>query len=128
MLRVFSRYVFVQLLAYLLDMGTFVLLGFAGVQPVAANVASKLVAGAFAFASHRRFTFGVHRQRARSQVVKYALLLGINIPLSSALLALLMQVVPSAILAKLLADVLGVALTFLLSRQVVFRASKGVDG
>lgn len=126
MLRVFSRYVAVQLVAYVFDMGTFVLLGLAGVQPVAANVASKLVAGAFAFISHRRFTFGVHRQRdGGAQLAKYAVLLAVNIPLSSALLALLLRWIPFPIPAKLLADAIGIVLTFALSRHLVFRVSKG---
>ena len=126
MLMTFSRYLGVQVLAYAIDMGCFVLLTLAtGVSPVVANIAGKLVAGAFAFLAHRRFTFGVHREGGgRAQLLKYGLLLAANIPLSSALLAWLLHWVDLPVAAKFVADVICVALTFALSKTLVFRAPK----
>lgn len=126
MLRAFSRYLLVQVLAYGIDMGGFVLLTWgAGVSPVIANIAGKLAAGAFAFLAHRRFTFGVHLEGGgRAQLLKYSLLLVANIPLSSALLAWLLHWIDSPVAAKFVSDAICVALTFGLSRTLVFRAPK----
>lgn len=126
MLMTFSRYLAVQGLAYAIDMGGFVLLTWAtGVSPVAANIAGKLAAGAFAFLAHRRFTFGVHGEGdGRTQLLKYSLLLAANIPLSSALLTWLLYWIDLPIAAKFASDTFCVALTFALSRTMVFRAPK----
>lgn len=118
----FVRYVAVQLVAYAIDLGVFVLLFHAGVTgPIAANVVAKLAAGAFAFQAHRGYTFRVQgRTRIGREAMKYALLLALNVPLASALLALLMLVVPSATVAKIAADVICVGLTFMLTKHGVF--------
>ena len=118
----FSRYVGVQLLAYAFDMGTFLFATWLGSGPLVANVFGKLLAGGFAFFAHRRLTFGVHRQPgAAGQLLRYAALLALNVPLSSAVLALLLQWIEQPVLAKFIADVLCVGITFVLSRQLVFR-------
>ena len=57
----FSRYVGVQIVAYAIDMGIFLLLSIEwAVQPITANVIAKMAAGAFALVVHRRVTFTVH--------------------------------------------------------------------
>ena len=123
MIRVFSRYVGVQVLAYGIDMGSFLLFVALGMGPVLANVPAKLAAGTFAFLAHRRVTFGVHgRGGAGSQLLRYALLLALNVPLSSGLLALLLPWIGPAALAKFIADAICVLLTFFASRHFVFRA------
>lgn len=120
MIRVFGRYVGVQLIAYAIDLGGFILASpIIGSLP--ANVASKIAAGIFAFLAHRRVTFKVHGQRnAHNQLIKYVLLLAANIPVSSGLLALLMQWISPAALAKVVSDVTCVAITFLFSHYIVF--------
>jgi len=116
------RYLLVQLVAYGLDIGTFQALIATGVSgPVVANLAGKVPAGTFAFFAHRHFTFrvgnaaGVHRE-----AVKYLLLLLINAPLSSLILAGLLGVMTQVTLAKILADILSVGLTFTLTKHLVF--------
>ena len=118
----FVRYVGVQVVAYAIDLGVFVVLFHGGIAgPIAANVAAKVAAGAFAFFAHRAFTFRIAgTERVRSEAVKYALLLALNVPLASALLALLMTAIPVATFAKIAADVVCVGLTFLLTRHGVF--------
>jgi putative flippase GtrA len=118
----FVRYVAVQLVAYAIDLGVFVLLLHAGIAgPIAANVVAKIAAGVFAFHAHRGFTFRIQRRtRIGREAMKYALLLALNVPVSSALLALLMLAVPSATVAKIAADVMCVALTFMLTKHGVF--------
>lgn len=118
----FIRYVGVQLVAYAIDLGVFVLLYHAAIAgPIAANVAAKIAAGLFAFHAHRSYTFRVEgAARIGREAAKYALLLALNVPLASALLALLMLVVPSATVAKIVADVVCVGLTFMLTRHGVF--------
>lgn len=122
MIRVFSRYVGVQVLAYGIDMGGFLLLVWLGLGPVWANVPAKIAAGAFAFLAHRHLTFAVHgRGGAGGQALRYALLLALNVPLASAVLALLLPWIAPPAAAKFVADVICVLLTFLASRHFVFR-------
>lgn len=122
MLAVFSRYVLVQVFAYALDMGTFLLgSSLLGWHPLAANVVAKAIAGAFAFAAHRHMTFGVNGMGGgRHQFIKYVLLLLLNIPLSSGALALLLLWIEPEVLAKFVSDVICVGITFFLSRHFVF--------
>jgi putative flippase GtrA len=117
----FARYVAVQLAAYALDMGTFLVLLHGGVAgPVPANVAAKIAAGGFAFFAHRAFTFRLGGTARAGEAARYAILLALNVPLASVLLAALLQVVPHPVAAKFLSDVVCVGLTFLLTRHAVF--------
>lgn len=127
MIGMFSRYLGVQVVAYVIDMGGFLLMN-ALLGPLAANVVSKIAAGIFAFIAHRRVTFKVHGHGSQhAQLLKYAFLLALNIPLSSSLLALLLPWIAPNALAKLVSDVACVGLTFAVSRYLVFthpRSSK----
>lgn len=118
----FARYVAVQLAAYAVDMGVFLLLFHGALaRAVAANLAAKVAAGAFAFVAHRAFTFGVRgRDRIHGQALRYALLLALNVPLATAMLVVVSWLVPDLVLAKVIADVACVGLTFLLVRHGVF--------
>lgn len=128
LLGTFGRYVGVQLLAYAIDMGVFLLASHAGAGPIPANIAAKLAAGLFAFVVHRRMTFGVHGQPGvAGQALRYGLLLALNVPLASGVLALLLPWIAPAALAKFVADVICVGLTFVLSRQLVFRPTAARD-
>lgn len=120
MIGMFSRYLGVQIIAYGVDVGCFLLLCIL-INPVPANVLSKVAAGSFAFFAHRRVTFKVHgHSDGRSQLLKYAALLTLNIPVSSGLLALFLPRLPFAVLAKVVSDTICVGMTFVLSRYVVF--------
>lgn len=128
LLGTFGRYVGVQLFVYALDMGVFLLALSAGAGPIPANVAAKTTAGLTAFLAHRRMTFGVHGQPGvAGQALRYGLLLALNVPLSSGVLALLLPWIAPPMLAKFVADVLCVGLTFVLSRQLVFRPTVRPD-
>lgn len=129
MTRAFVRYLLVQVAAYAIDMGVFVLAGWWGMPPVPANIPAKILAGVFAFIAHRRITFRVHGQRGgTAQLLRYALLLAINVPLASTLLALLLPHVSPAPLAKFVADALCVLVNFLASHYLVFRPRAGTPG
>jgi len=122
MIRMFSRYLGVQLVAYAIDMGVFLALSsWLAITPIAANVVGKLAAGTFAFFMHRRLTFQVHGQGGgANQLLRYAVLLALNIPVASLLLAWLLPWLAPPALAKVGADAIRVVLTFLLSRHLVF--------
>jgi putative flippase GtrA len=128
----FVRYGLVQVIAYAIDMGGFLLVLGSGLSgPVVANMAAKLAAGLFAFAAHRRFTFGTgERANTFIQGLRYFALLALNIPLSSGLLALLLLWIPQAPVAKFISDVVIVAATYWVSKLVVFAPAKtqGADG
>lgn len=118
----FVRYITIQLLAYGIDMGAFlIVLNIGVVGPVLANVIAKFAAGLFAFVAHRHFTFrasdGV---AARGQAVRYFVLLALNIPVASAFLALLLMCRTEPIVAKFIADVICVGLTYFLSKHFIF--------
>jgi putative flippase GtrA len=120
----FVRYVLVQLAAYAVDMGMFLALlksGFIG--PVLANIPAKIAAGIFAFFLHRWFTFRVsHQDREKRQVLQYFALLAINVPISSAVLSLVLLVIDADVVAKFVADVICVVFSFWMSKTWVFKA------
>jgi Predicted membrane protein len=123
MIAAFLRYNAVQILAYGLDLGSFTLLVYVGTELIPANVAAKLVAGLFAFAMHKVFTFQKRGSgRVWREAVVYFSLLMVNIPVSSGILAALTAILPTTA-AKVMADVSCMALTFLLTRMFVFRAT-----
>lgn len=118
----FFRYVLIQVLAYIVDMGGYVLCLATGIfNPVAANVLVKLAAGLFAFVAHRHFTFqsGASADRAH-QAVRYFILLGLNVPFASLLLALILFWITDPVIAKFLSDVVSVGSSFWLSKRFVF--------
>jgi putative flippase GtrA len=117
------RYLLVQLLAYGVDVGTFIALVSTGVAgPLVANVAGKIPAGIFAFMAHRRFTFQIRDSaRAHGEALKYFVLLALNVPFSTLILKGLLTLNLPVTLAKILADVLSVGLSFTLTKYVVFR-------
>ena len=116
------RYIAIQLLAYSIDMGAYLIaLNIGVVGPVIANVIAKCAAGLFAFVAHRHFTFrAANGVGARGQAIRYFVLLALNIPLASAILALLLMWIPEPVVVKFIADVICVALTFLLSKHFIF--------
>ena len=118
----FVRYITIQLLAYGIDMGMFMVILKSGLSgPIVANVLAKLAAGTFAFVVHRNFTFRVAENSAIShQAIRYFVLLALNIPVASAILALLLVWVPEPVVAKFMADIICVALTYGLSKHFIF--------
>lgn len=118
----FLKYVGVQLVAYGFDVGSFVLLGiFFGIPPLYSNLIGKIIAGAFAYSAHSLFTFDVSlKERSCARAVKYALLLAINAPLSTAVLALVLLGGRDLVGSKFVADAACVVLTYWLSKRFVF--------
>ncbi|MGQ3321760.1 GtrA family protein [Pseudomonas brassicacearum subsp. neoaurantiaca] len=120
----FIRYGAIQLVAYALDMGTFLLLmALFNDQPVLANIAGKGVAGVFAFFLHRHFTFQSTGGSSKVQAVRYFSLLAINIPLASALFSVGLYFVKSPAPVKFVSDVVCVALTYWISKLFVFHSA-----
>lgn len=118
----FMRYVAIQLIAYGIDMGLFLIvlkLGLSG--PILANVLAKLAAGIFAFIVHRNFTFRVaDNSTIKHQAVRYFLLLALNVPVASAILAALLVWITQPVAAKFIADIICVFLTYALSKYFIF--------
>jgi putative flippase GtrA len=121
------RYIAVQVLAYLIDVGVYSGALATGATPAVANLLSKAAAGGLAFHLHRRFTFRVHDSdgHVRGQAIRYVVLLGVNAVLTSVLLTLLTAVLEHALLSKVVADVVVVVGTYLASKWLVF--SKRMD-
>lgn len=121
----FIRYGAIQLMAYALDMGAFLLfIALLEGHPVLANIAGKGVAGVFAFFLHRHFTFQATRGSSKAQAVRYFSLLAINIPVASVLFSVGLYVVDSPAPVKFVCDVICVALTYWISKLFVFHCDK----
>jgi putative flippase GtrA len=103
-------------------MGMFLVVLYTGaVGHVGANVVAKLAVGLFAFVAHSHFTFRVvEGVAARGQVIRYFVLLGLNIPVATAILALLLKWITEQVAAKLIADVVCVGLIYLTSKHFIF--------
>lgn len=125
----FVRYIAIQVFAYAIDMGIFlalIYLGFLG--PIMSNIFGKIAAGAFAFLAHRRFTFRLDKKKHNGkQKYRYFLLLGLNIPISTAVLGIALFIIDYPVVAKLLSDVIIVLFTFWLSKTWVFAPDIKVD-
>lgn len=121
----FIRYLLVQMIAYGLDMGGFVLFfTYLGISALVANVIGKLLAGLFAFIAHRSFTFGIAGViGTEQQAVRYFTLLALNIPFSALVLSVTLRVMPTEVVAKLIADVICVFFSYWLSRRFIFLVS-----
>lgn len=118
----FARYVAIQLLAYGIDMGLFLIVLKSGLSgPIMANVFAKLIAGIFAFIIHRNFTFRVADSSSiRHQAIRYFVLLALNVPVASVILSALLVWIVEPAAAKFIADIVCVALTYGISRHFVF--------
>jgi putative flippase GtrA len=119
----FIRYGAIQLLAYALDMSTFLLLiSLFKDEAVLANIAGKGVAGVFAFFLHRYFTFQSTRGSGKAQALSYFSLLAINIPVASVLFSAGLYFVNSPTLVKFVSDIACVVVTYWISKLFVFRS------
>lgn len=118
----FVRYLMVQLVGYGLDMGCFILLiTYFSIDPIPANIVGRLVSGVFAFFIHRRFTFGEAENGPKvQQAARYFTLMVVNLPISSLILSATLWMIPVATVAKFVADVMGVFLTYWLTKRFVF--------
>lgn len=122
----FVRYLIVQLLAYAVDMGGFLIAIKYGFQePVSANLLGKVGAAVFAFALHRTVTFQVGGSPdGKSQALRYSLLFVLASFLSSLILLAVQTILPFPPLAKFVSDVLCVLLTYQASKSFVFVKSR----
>lgn len=118
----FVRYLMVQLVGYGLDMGSFVLLiTYFAIDPIPANIVGRLISGVFAFFIHRRFTFSEAESGPKvQQAARYFTLMVVNLPISSLILSATLWMIPMATLAKFVADVMGIFLTYWLTKRFVF--------
>jgi putative flippase GtrA len=117
----FVRYVIIQLLAYGIDMGFFLSVLKSGLSgPIAANVIAKLAAGVFAFAVHRTFTFRVEDNSAtKHQAIRYFLLLALNVPIASAVFAIILILIAEPAVIKLISDIASVAFSYGMDKYFV---------
>lgn len=126
----FLRYLLIQVFAYGIDMGTFLLLlHFDLSGPIIANIAAKLAAGCFAFVAHRRYTFNVMGSGlVGRQALRYFIVLAANVPVASAILVFFLIWVPLPVVAKFLSDIVIVSLSYILSKKFIFHAQTNISG
>ena len=116
------RYIAIQLLAYGIDMGLFLIILKIGLTgPIFANVLAKLAAGFFAFIVHRNFTFRmVDRYAIRKQAFRYFALLALNVPVASIILAGLLIGFNMPSVIKFISDVICIPMSCQESTHLVF--------
>lgn len=92
---------------------------------LAANIAGKSTGALLGFLLHRHFTFSwQHRDGGARQLIAYICLFTANLALSSGLLWLLVEGAHlNDLVAKVLADVVVIATSFVVSRTWVYRAA-----
>lgn len=119
---IFVRYFFVQLVAYAIDMFFYIfLLTFLSINAIYANILSKFFAGLFAFFIQREFTFKfTNNQQIGRQAFRYIIILLLNIPISASILYVILLYISNYIFAKFLSDVVGITISFLLSKYYTF--------
>ncbi len=120
------RYGLVGLLVLALDYAVFAgLLSLLPGQHLAANIAGKLAGAAVGFVLHKYVTFaGPQANGAGRQVFSYALLLGFNLLLSTAVLWLLVDwLMLNAYAARLFVDAVVIGVSFLGSKLWVYKAA-----
>ena len=124
----FAKYMGVQLLAYALDMSSFLLFTYLlDGQHVLANIFSKLFSGVFAFFLHRHFTFQSTETSRRTQAIRYFSLLTINIPVSSGLFYVTLAFITPPAFAKFVSDAACTAITYWISKVAIFHKTPGTD-
>lgn len=124
-----ARYGLVGALAYATEMGVFLLIiTFFADFPVLANIIGKIVAALLALPAHQRFTFEVAKNdRNRTQTIKYFTLLAVNLPISSIILSISLLIIPFVTLAKFIADIICIAITYWISSRYVFTHSNNEE-
>ena len=121
-----ARYGLVGLLVLALDYAVFAgLLALLPGQHLAVNIAGKLAGAAIGFVLHKYVTFaGEQADGTGRQALSYALLLGFNLLLSSALLWLSVDWLRlNAYGARLFIDAVVIGVSFLGSKFWVYRAA-----
>lgn len=101
------RYLIVAVLAYLIDMGGYILLIKFDFNPLVANVLVKILAAIFGFFAHRIFTYqitGSHNIGPHS--IRYFGLALMYTPVATVILFLALKFIPNLVLAKFICDVL----------------------
>jgi putative flippase GtrA len=118
----FLRYSIVQILAYAIDMGIFILLiNTPLIDPIGVNILSKISAGIFAFIVQRKFTFKVAaKELVKMQAIRYFIVLIFNIPIASVILILMLYLIADPVLAKFLSDIVCVNLSYMLGKYFIF--------
>lgn len=102
-------------------MGAFLIfIKLAMIGPLTSNVLAKVASGIFAFVLHRSFTFDLRGGKHGRQALQYSILLLINIPLTSVVLALTINLIPYVVVAKFLSDVTCLALTYSVCKKYIF--------
>ncbi|MFM9979207.1 MAG: GtrA family protein [Sphingomonadaceae bacterium] len=118
-----SRYGAMGLIVYAVDFLTFWLIhAIAPSLYLIANVAGKAAGAATGFVLHKTVTFAGEQQHATGrQALLYALVLGINMAGSSALLWLAVGLGAPTTPARIAIDGIVIATSFLASRFLIFR-------
>ena len=120
-MRTLILYLIVAVLAYIIDMGGFYFLITTGFDPVAANVAVKVLAAICGFFMHRRFTYRIEgREAIESHARKYFGLALVYTPASTVVLFLIMLVLKHPVYAKAISDVLLFVATYWITTKFTF--------
>jgi putative flippase GtrA len=125
--RKFSWYLLGQLIAYAVDIGTFLLvITVWNLNPVVCNIIGKMAATCFGFTYHATVSFRGHdsKNTARALFMFVLVVIGNIIGTSTLLWAGTTFLHTPETPTKLAADVVGIVATYLLVGKIVFPKSK----
>jgi putative flippase GtrA len=120
------RYNLVQVSAYVIDIGLFMVVVFLLPERLAiANFCGKAFAGVYAFIFHKYFTFrSVVGGGGKGEALRFTLLNIFTFFMSTFFLLLFTPYITDTFFSKLLADVICIGMTFLLANKLVFNVSE----
>lgn len=126
MFKKFFRYILVQVSAYVIDMGLFMVVVFLLPERLAiANFCGKVFAGVYAFIFHKYFTFkSVVGGGGKAEALRFILLNVFTFFMSTFFLLLFTPYIMDTFFSKLLADAICIGLTFLLANKLVYNVSE----
>jgi putative flippase GtrA len=120
-----ARYIFIAILAYVIDFGGFWMLYHAGLPAAASNVSVKIGAAIFGFYAHRYFTYQINgRSDIFSHAAKYFGVALLYTPASTLVLLMLIRVLSPVMLAKFCSDVILFLCTYFVTSKFVFLKQK----
>lgn len=116
------RYIAIAFIAYIIDMGGYVIIVHLGIKPIIANAYIKVVAAIFGFFMHRYFTYQIkNKKKIRLQAIKYFGMALLYSPLSTAVLFVCLKLFSEPVISKFFSDIILIFITYLITTRYTFK-------
>jgi putative flippase GtrA len=116
------RYFAIALLAYIFDIGGYVLMISIGIKPLFANAAVKILAAVFGFFMHRNFTYKIKdNSKIHIHAYRYFGMAFLYTPLSTFVLYLSLILFHEPIISKISSDIILILITYTITTSFTFK-------